>query len=177
MRNVVLGLAVFSLGVVARAESWVLEKSALTYHVTHTLHKVEGTSTGARGKGVCDEKGCKFLVAATVNGFMSGDTNRDLHMLETTRGASFPVVKVSVALPNAPATKTFAADLEIEFSGEKATYKAVPFTVVDSPAGGLHFTGVIPLNIDDFKIPAPSLLGLAIKREVPVDVDMTWKKQ
>lgn len=177
MKNLILGLAVVGLGGGVRAESWVLEKSALTYHVTHTLHKVEGTSTAARGKGACDEKGCQFLAAATVGSFLSGDTNRDLHMLETTRGASFPVVKVSVTLPSVPVEKTFVADLDIEFSGQKATYTAVPFTVVDRPAGGLHFTGVIPLNIDDFKIPAPSLLGLAIKRDVPVDVDMTWKKQ
>lgn len=177
MKNLILGLAFVGLAGGLRAETWVLDKSALTYHVTHTLHKVEGTSTAARGKGVCDSTGCQFLVAATVNGFLSGDTNRDLHMLETTRGASFPVVKVSVTLSKVPSEKNFTADLAIEFSGEKATYKAVPFTVVDRPAGGLHFTGVIPLNIDDFKIPAPSLLGLAIKREVPVDVDMTWKKQ
>lgn len=177
MKNFLFCLTVLILGAAARAESWILEKSALTYHVSHTLHKVEGTSTGARGKGLCDNNGCKFLVAATVNSFMSGDSNRDLHMLETTRGASFPAVKVLVALPKTPSEKSFAADLEIEFAGEKKTYKAVPFTVVDRSAGGLRFTGVIPLNIDDFKIPAPSLLGMAIKREVPVDVDMTWKKQ
>ncbi len=177
MKTLCFCLAVLSLGGVARAESWVLEKSELTYHVTHALHKVEGTSTGARGKGVCGEKGCSFLAAATVSSFVSGDTNRDLHMLETTRGASFPVVKVSVALPAAPSGETFTADLDIEFSGQKVTYKAVPFTVVDRPAGGLHFKGVVPLNIDDFKIPAPSLLGMSIKRQVPVDVDMTWKKQ
>ena len=69
------------------------------------------------------------------------------------------------------------ADLAIEFSGEKATYKAVPFTVLGRSAGGLRFKGLIPLNIDDFKIPAPSLLGMDIKHQVPVDVDMTWKKQ
>lgn len=177
MKKLLLGVGLVVLSAAVRAESWVLEKSALTYHVTHTLHKVEGTSSAARGKGVCDEKGCQFLAAATVGSFVSGDTNRDLHMLETTRGASFPVVKVSVALAKVPSDKTFTADLAIEFSGEKVTYKAVPFTVVDRPAGGLHFTGVIPLNIDDFKIPAPSLLGMDIKHQVPVDVDMTWKKQ
>jgi hypothetical protein len=178
MKSILLLLvAVFALALTAQAESWVLEKSKLTYHVTHTLHKVEGTSTGARGKGVCDKDGCHFLVAATVGGFVSGDTNRDLHMLETTRGATFPVVTVSVSLPGVPEGQTFTADLDIEFAGAKASYKAVPFTVVDRPDGKLHFKGVVPLNIDDFKIPAPSLLGMAIKRQVPVDAEMTWKKQ
>ncbi|HMU96605.1 MAG TPA: hypothetical protein PKA08_07495, partial [Elusimicrobiota bacterium] len=81
-----------------RAGGWVLDSSTLTYRVTHRLHKVEGTSHGARGKGLCDGSGCRFLVAAPVNTFDSGDSNRDLHMIETTRGAQFPMVKVSVNL-------------------------------------------------------------------------------
>jgi hypothetical protein len=169
---------VLALGtaLVARAEGWVLETSSLTYHVSHTLHTVEGTSTVARGKGVCAEEGCHFLVAAPVTSFLSGDTNRDLHMLETTRGASFPMVTVSISLPMVPETPTFAADLKIEFSGQTATYAAVPFRVLDRSGNGLHFTGVVPLNIDDFKIPAPSLLGMAIKRDVPVNVEMSWRR-
>ncbi len=177
MKKILFALSLAASSVFIHAESWVLDSSALTYHVTHTLHKVEGTSTASRGKGICDGAGCKFLVAAPVNSFLSGDTNRDSHMLETTRGATFPMVQVSVAMPNAPAGQNFTADLDISFSGQKTTYKAVPFTVVDRPEGKLHFKGVVPLNIDDFKIPAPSLLGMAIKRQVPVDVEMTWKKQ
>lgn len=177
MKKIIWGIGVVALSAAVRAETWVLEKSALTYHVTHALHKVQGTSTTARGKGVCDDKGCKILAAATVGSFLSGDTNRDLHMLETTRGASFPMVKVTTALPGVPSDKSFSADVEIEFAGEKNTYKAVPFTVADRTADAFHFKGVIPLNIDDFKIPAPSLLGMDIKHQVPVDVDMTWKKQ
>jgi hypothetical protein len=177
MKNFFFSAGLVVLAAAAHSESWILKGSSLTYHVTHALHKVEGTHTGARGMGVCDEKGCHFLVAATLNGFLSGDTNRDLHMLETTRGASFPIVKVSVTIPKVPVEKTFPADLDIDFSGQKTTYKAVIFTIADRPQGEIHFTGVIPLNIDDFKIPAPSLLGMAIKRQVPVDVDMTWQKK
>lgn len=177
MKKNLLGLVLLFLSAAARAQSWVLEKSQLTYHVTHTLHKVEGTSTGARGKGVCDSDGCRFLVAAAVSGFVSGDTNRDLHMMETTRGATFPMVTVSVDLPAVPEGKSFSADLDVAFAGEKKSYKAVPFTVVDRAEGKIQFKGVVPLNIDDFKIPAPSLLGMAIKREVPIDVVMSWKKQ
>jgi hypothetical protein len=61
-------------------ETWVLETSTLTYHVKHKLHRSEGTSVAARGKGLCAPAGCDFLVAAPVNTFVSGDNNRDLHM-------------------------------------------------------------------------------------------------
>ena len=176
MKTFLFSVLVMGTALVARAEGWVLETSSLTYHVSHTLHTVEGTSTVARGKGVCAREGCHFLVAAPVTSFLSGDTNRDLHMLETTRGASFPMVTVSVSLPKVPETPIFSADLEITFSGQKATYTAVPFRVIDHSADGLQFSGVVPLNIDDFKIPAPSLLGMSIKRDVPVDVQMSWRR-
>lgn len=177
MRRLLLLSLLALLSVAARAENWVLNASTLTYHVTHRLHKVEGTSHASRGKGVCDAGGCQFLVAAPVNTFDSGDTNRDLHMIETTRGATFPMVKVSVSLPASPNGDTFTADLGVEFSGNSHAYKAVPFTVTSRANGVLSFKGVIPLNVDDFKIPKPSLLGMAIKAEVPIDVEMTWSKR
>lgn len=177
MRRFLLLSLLGLLSAAVRAENWVLNASTLTYHVTHRLHKVEGTSHASRGKGVCDAGGCQFLVAAPVNSFDSGDTNRDLHMIETTRGATFPMVKVSVTLPAAPNGESFAADLGVEFSGNSHSYKAVPFTVSSRANGVLSFKGVIPLNVDDFKIPKPSLLGMAIKAEVPIDVDMTWSKR
>lgn len=174
MRRFILLSILGLFSVVARAENWVLSSSTLTYHVTHRLHKVEGTSHLSRGKGVCDAGGCQFLVAAPVNSFDSGDTNRDLHMIETTRGATFPMVKVTVKLPAVPTGDSFAADLGVEFSGQSHTYKAVPFSVAGRADGGLTFKGVVPLNVDDFKIPKPSLLGMAIKAEVPIDAEMTW---
>jgi len=177
MRRLLLLSLLGLLSVAARADNWVLSASTLTYRVTHRLHKVEGTSHASRGKGVCDAGGCRFLVAAPVNSFDSGDTNRDLHMIETTRGATFPMVKVSVHLPTIPMGDTFTADLDIEFSGGKTGYKAVPFTVTSRADGGIGFKGVIPLNVDDFKIPKPSLLGMAIKAEVPIDVEMTWSER
>src|ERR1035441_2130809 len=69
---------------------WALASSTLTYHVSHPLHESEGTSHVARGKGVCQGGQCNFLIAVPVKSFESGDTNRDLHMLQVTHGAQFP---------------------------------------------------------------------------------------
>src|SRR5580658_8572342 len=78
---------------------WVLEQSTLTYHVSHPLHQVDGISHAARGKGVCHAGQCDFLIAAPVKSFDSGDSNRDLHMLQVTRGGEFPVISVRTQLP------------------------------------------------------------------------------
>src|SRR5664279_2235736 len=110
---------------------WVLGQSTLTYHVSHPLHQSEGISHAARGKGICHAGQCDFLIAVPVKSFDSGDSNRDLHMLQVTRGAQFPMVTVRTRLPESDATSaTVNADLEIQFAGQTAQYKQVPFQLV-----------------------------------------------
>src|ERR1700674_1883614 len=106
---------------------WILQQSTLTYHVSHPLHQSEGVSHGAKGKGVCHAGQCEFLIAVPVKSFDSGDSNRDLHTIQATRGAEFPLVTVRTRLPESDATaSTINADLEIQFAGHTAQYKQVP---------------------------------------------------
>lgn len=67
-------------------DQWVLDQSTLTYRVSHPLHQTEGVSHAARGKGVCHAGECDFLIAVPVKSFDSGDSNRDIHMVQATRG-------------------------------------------------------------------------------------------
>ena len=69
---------------------WVLKQSTLTYHVSHPLHQTEGVSHAAKGKGICHAGQCEFLIAVPVKSFDSGDSNRDLHMLQVIGVPSFP---------------------------------------------------------------------------------------
>src|ERR1019366_1816989 len=92
---------------------WILDQSTLAYHVSHPLHQTDGVSHAARGKGVCHLGQCDFLIAVPVKSFDSGDSNRDLHMLQVTRGAQFPIVSVRTRLPEtASASATIKVDLE-----------------------------------------------------------------
>ncbi|MGB6608834.1 MAG: hypothetical protein WBE63_03800 [Acidobacteriaceae bacterium] len=77
---------------------WVLVQSTLTWHITHPVHEVDGTSHDAKGKGNCNTAGCDFLMAVPLKTFDSGDSNRDLHMMQTVRGAQFPMVIVRTHL-------------------------------------------------------------------------------
>src|ERR1700720_4105236 len=107
---------------------WVLKQSTLTYHVSHPLHQTEGMSHAAHGKGVCHSGQCEFLIAVPVKSFDSGDSNRDLHMLQVTRGGQFPMITVRPRLPEGAAgNATILVDLDIQFCGENVTYKQVPF--------------------------------------------------
>ncbi|HLX10311.1 MAG TPA: YceI family protein [Thermoanaerobaculia bacterium] len=162
----------------ARADSqWVLEQSTLTYQVSHPLHQTEGVSHAARGKGVCHAGQCDYLIAAPVKSFDSGDSNRDLHMLQVTRGAQFPMISVRTRLPEAAsASATIHADLEVQFGGQTFHYKQVPFQLT-TQGNQIRIVGTIPAALADFKIDPPSLLAVPVKNEMPVRVDMTWRPQ
>ena len=145
--------------------------------MSHPLHQSEGVSHAARGKGVCHAGQCDFLIAVPVKSFDSGDSNRDLHMLQVTRGAQFPIVTVRTRLPEAAsASATIHVDLEIQFAGQTAQYKQVPFQLV-TQGNEIRISGTIPATLSDFKIDPPSLLAIPVKNEMPVRVDMTWRPQ
>ncbi|WP_348261077.1 hypothetical protein P8935_14845 [Telmatobacter sp. DSM 110680] len=156
---------------------FILRQSTLTYHMSHPMHEVDGTSHAAKGKGVCHAGQCDFLIAAPVKSFDSGDTNRDLHMIEATRGAQFPMVQVRTHFADhEPASPTMYVDLEIQFAGQTAHYTHVPFQQTRQ-GSAVRITGTIPSLCSDFKIERPSFLTVPIKNEIPVHVDMTWLQQ
>jgi hypothetical protein len=161
----------------AADSQWVLHEGTLTYHVSHRLHESEGVSHEVHGKGICHEGQCDFLIAVPVKSFDSGDSNRDLHMIQVTRGAEFPMVTVRTKLPESASTSaTIQADLEIQFAGQTAQYKQVPFQLV-TQGKQVRITGTIPATLADFKIDPPSLLTMKVKNEIPVRVDLTWTSQ
>src|SRR5664280_763692 len=114
-KTILMAFALLALPMLAAADGqWVLEQCTLTYHVSHPLHQSEGVSHAARGKGVCHAGQCDFLIAVPVKSFDSGDSNRDIHMLQVTRGAQFPMVTVRIGLPEAAlASATIHVDLDI----------------------------------------------------------------
>jgi hypothetical protein len=151
-----------------------LDQSTLSYHMSHPLHEVDGVSRAARGKGVCHNGQCDFLLAVPVKSFDSGDTNRDLHMLQTTRGAQFPVVTVRFRIPESSlASPTLDCDLEVQFAGNTTHYPHVIFHQ-DIAGTSHHITGTVPSTLTDFKIDPPTFFTVPIKNDIPVHVDTTW---
>ena len=170
-------LLLVALQAFAADHTWVLKQSTLTYHVSHPLHQSEGVSHAARGKGICHDGQCEFLIAVPVKTFESGDSNRDLHMIQVTRGAEFPMVTVRTRIPeSATASSAVKADLEIQFAGQTAHYQQVAFEVTVE-GSDKKITGTIPATLADFKIDPPSLLTMPVKNEIPIRVEMTWGPQ
>jgi len=134
-------------------------------------------SHAAKGKGICHAGECNFLIAVPVKSFDSGDSNRDLHMLQVTRGAEYPMVTVRTRLPESDETEsTIDADLQIQFAGQTAEFKQVPLKL-EKQGNEVHITGTIPATLTDFKIEPPSLLTMPVKNEIPIRVDMSWRQE
>jgi hypothetical protein len=178
MRKTLIVLLFLTWPAHAQTDSqWTLGQSTLTYHVSHPLHQTEGVSHAARGKGVCHAGQCEFLIAVPVKSFDSGDSNRDLHMLQVTRGGQFPLISVRTRLPeDVSASTTIQADLEIEFAGQTVHYEHVSFQQV-TQGNERRISGTIPMTLSGFKIDPPSLLSLPVKNDVPVRVEMNWRKE
>jgi hypothetical protein len=177
-KKLLLASLLLTVPTLAQTDSqWTLQQSTLTYHVSHPLHQLDGISHAARGKGVCHAGQCDFLIAVPVKSFDSGDSNRDLHMLQVTRGGEFPMITVRTTLPeDASASATIHADLEVQFAGQIAKYKQVSFEQTKEGAE-TKISGTIPATLTDFKIDPPSLLTVAVKNEIPIRVEMIWQRQ
>jgi hypothetical protein len=177
--SIMIALLLLALPRLAMAadSTWVLQQSTLSYHVSHPLHQVDGVSHAARGKGICHDGQCDFLIAVPVKSFDSGDSNRDLHMLQVTRGAQFPMVTVRTRLPETgSASADIHADLEIQFAGQTVQYKQVAFHLVMQGKES-RLSGTVPATLSDFKIEPPSLLTMPVKNEIPIRVELTWQPQ
>jgi hypothetical protein len=175
MKKLLAACLFLALPAFAQSNSqWKLASSTLTYHITHPLHQIEGTSHAARGKGVCNAGQCDFLIAAPVKSFDSGDSNRDLHMIQVTRGAEFPIVTVRLRLPEAAlALSTIDCDLDVQFAGQTAHFQHIAFQQAIHGTER-RITGVLPATLTDFKIIPPSFFTVPIRNEMPVQVDLTW---
>jgi hypothetical protein len=175
-KKLILALLLLTFPRLVLADSqWILEESTLSYHVSHPLKQTDGVSHAAKGKGVCHDGQCDFLIAVPVKSFDSGDSNRDLHMLQVTRGGQFPLITVRTHLPEtASSLATIAADLEVQFAGQTVQYKQIAFQHITKGSDTL-ITGTIPLTLTDFKIDPPTLLALPVKNEIPVRVEMKWR--
>ena len=176
MSKLLIAIVLLAPGRLVSADNqWTLQTSTLTYQVSHPMHHVEDASHAAKGKGVCGTEECNFLVAVPVKSFDSGDSNRDLHMLQVVRGAEYPMIVVRARFPKpAEGSSTIHADVTVQFAGQTFEYKQLPFQAVRQ-GNETRVSGTIPATLSDFKIRPPEFLMIPIKNEIPVTVETTWR--
>jgi hypothetical protein len=114
-------------------------------------------------------------IAVPVKSFDSGDSNRELHTVQVTRGAEFPMFTVRTRLPESAATAATIDDLEVQFAGQAVKYRHIPFQVTRQAAR--------PESPARFQQPCRISRSIrrrsshACKKKIPVHVEMTWRPQ
>lgn len=156
------------------AINWTLTTSKISYEVDHPMHNTTGVSKAAKGKGECDKTNCKFLIAAPVKTFDSGNGNRDAHAMEVIHGATHPMVIVRTEIP--------AADLKngktkrpmtVELNGVSHELPG-QLDIEMKPDGSADVKGQIVAHFSDFKMERPALLAVPVKDEFVVTFESHW---
>ncbi|MCB0391901.1 MAG: YceI family protein [Bdellovibrionales bacterium] len=155
---------------------WTVNSGELTYHVHFVLKEVSGTSKQVKGKGKCIENKCKFLFASEVKSFDSGDSNRDLHMLEVTKGAKHPLVVVNVDALNKIENKKAISKLNIKFAGVSKDYENYPVNV-ELNGHQLKASGQLKILLSEFQVQRPSLLGMKVDDNIEIDFNIIMSKR
>jgi hypothetical protein len=97
-------------------------------------------------------------------------------MLQAVNGGDYPMVTVRLHLPSEPAAPSVTADLTVDMGGKQIVYPGVKFDVLNKTADHFQVRGVVPLQLTKHNVKRPSLLGVAVKDNAPVDVLVDWKK-
>lgn len=151
------------------AKTFELSSSQISYQVDHTLKTVRGKSQKAKGKASCVKKSCEFLVAIKIKDFVSGNTNRDLHMWKIMKAELHPLIigRFAGKIEN-------GAMLNLEMSGNKGKVKIEDVTY-EKNNNGINLKFSFKFKLSDYKIERPSLLTMAVKDSVLISVQSVWK--
>ncbi|MGE0763710.1 MAG: YceI family protein [Bdellovibrionales bacterium] len=152
---------------------WQIKSGTLTYHVHYPVKNFVGTAKNVKGKGKCEAGHCHFLIAVPVKDFTSGDGNRDNHMLEVTKGATFTMVTVRVQFAENDSLEKLEAKAVVEFAGQTHIYEKLPIKVTIAGAEAVT-QGQVPLKLSHFGVERPSLFAVEIDDLVPVDFELHW---
>lgn len=158
---------------------WSLQDATATYKITHLLKTAEGTSHDVKGKGQCDANSkCTFLVGVPVKTFESGNTNRDLHMIESVKGATYPMVVVQFTMQvSGDLSKPQAADAQVQFAGQTHTVHVDDIKISPKSPKQMEVDLTIPILLSQFQVERPALLTVAIEDKVPIHAHGTWVKE
>lgn len=164
--GLLLSLSVQSL----YAKAFMLTNAKADYTVKHLFKTVKGESHELKGKLVCENNACDFLVAIPAKSFVSSDSNRDLNMQTILEVSKYPLVTVKGTFPEAQLSKPqFDVKSSVNFHGVEKEY------VLNIKNGGPS-SGQLTLLLEDHKVERPSLLMAKIDNKVPVTFSFTWKE-
>jgi hypothetical protein len=143
------------------------------HHVTEEVHEFQGAAR------LLPDGTLQAMVRAKINGFNSGNGNRDEHMRETVEAAKYPDVIVKAVVhptpPTAfPGTVEAPATMDVNLHGVSQKITA-PVKLLYKSASEITVEGTFPVSIEGFKISRPALLFQPIEDRAVVEFHLGWK--
>ncbi|GAB4048089.1 YceI family protein [Spirosoma litoris] len=135
--------------------------STVTYSAKHPLHKWDGVSKEVNCAIMYNDDTKQpesVAVSLKVSSFDSDNNNRDSHAMEVLDGLKYPNVTFVSSDIKAGENGTLTAKGTLTFHG---VAKPVTLEATRKDAGGkMTLTGEFPVNMSDYNIERPSLMGL-----------------
>ncbi len=150
------------------------KSSSIMYAMKHPLHSFDASSKDFKCIAAFDTETRKLSLVAVmvaIKSFNSGNSNRDSHVIENTEALKYPNV-------------TFSAE-DISYSGETVIAKGkmvfhgvtkpMIITGIQKVAGNkMTLSGNAEVNMTDFGIKPPSLMGMSTDEIIKLDFMMTF---
>lgn len=135
--------------------------STVTYAAKHPLHKWEGVSHDVNCAVIYNDETKQpesVAVSMKVSSFDSNNNNRDSHAMEVLDGLKYPNVTFTSSDISVGESGALTANGKLTFHG---VTKPVTLRTIRRDANGkMTLTGEFPINMSDYNIERPSLMGM-----------------
>ncbi len=149
--------------------------SYIRYSMEHPLHDWEAVSTASKCIIVYDEETSTIeavAVSVPVRSFDSGNSNRDSHALEVLEALKYKNVTFSSSGISENAGKVVIQG-RLTFHGVS---QPLVITATKKTEGGiLSVEGGFEINMKDYGVDPPSLMGIRTKEKIRIDFLMAFK--
>lgn len=166
--------------------TYSLSGGDVTYLLKHKLHEVKGVAALAKGSvlegraRLMADQGVQVMVRAAVQGFDSGNANRDQHMQEVMEAARHPFVTLKAVLERVDLPTTFPAQTthllkgQITLHGVTAPLQT-PVTLEWQSAQSVTLRTRFTVSLEAFQIERPSLLMVKVDDRLEITAALTWQ--
>ena len=148
-------------------------KSKIKYKTKHALNSWEGTNNEVSGAIIFDQGISNIAVATKVIDFESGNSNRDLHLLEYLDVFKYPYIKYysdDILVEG----NSIVSNGEIEFQGKKKQLKIL--AIVEKTDKQVKIQGKIQLIPSQFLNILPSFMLFEIEDYLDVSFELYFDK-
>lgn len=149
--------------------------SYIKYSMQHPLHDWDAKSPSSRCIIVFDDESSKIeavAVVVQVKSFDSGNANRDSHAIEVLEALKYPNITFSsTGITEESGKLSIKGNLNFHGTSRPVVINAVRKTDKDA----VVVSGGFVINMKDYNIDPPGLMGLNTKEEIKLEFVMSFK--